>query len=130
MYPSKNLHPSRARYISAREADDQYAVPEPDDTRDHRESRREWSSRRDSDDRGEKRYERDRHERKAPTLNATTEDEMIVKGDLPPQSFGAFSAPATANSGYFKKATAEVKIAGLSKDFVEKFWLRPPKLNF
>uniref|UniRef100_A0A914CHP5 Uncharacterized protein n=1 Tax=Acrobeloides nanus TaxID=290746 RepID=A0A914CHP5_9BILA len=60
-----------------------------------------------------------RYDNRAPTqpppLNASTEEELIVRSDLLPQSFGAFSAPSTAECGYFERATAEVKVAGMKK---------------
>jgi hypothetical protein len=126
----------RARFISSREADDLYAIPAPDDRGGSYNQRRqnyqhqsavsepkplfpEFQRRDSRDSIGDRDRGFDtRYDNRAPTqpppLNASTEDELIVRGDLPPQSFGAFSSPSTAEYGYFKRATAEVKVAGMS----------------
>uniref|UniRef100_A0A915E5R4 RRM domain-containing protein n=1 Tax=Ditylenchus dipsaci TaxID=166011 RepID=A0A915E5R4_9BILA len=111
-------------YVSPRAADDQYAIPEPDENRDRGNQQRNAPF---QPQRGpppppvnmqhQAARKRDSHQPDMPnmTLEASTLDELITRGDLPPTSFGAFQS-AVVPQGVLRRTGGTSKI-GVGNQF-------------
>lgn len=89
-------------------ADELYEIPEPNRNREG-----SWANGRERLERPPPRFE-DGPWRKGGeyipkiTLEASTEDELITRGDLPPTSFGAFSGPSVVKHGVYQNGVTRM----------------------